>query len=304
MISEHPAHAGRNRVELPVRKAKDPVTAATPAGLLGRQTVARRTSRKAVLRGGVLGPMPAGRSRTGRRILGQINTFTSDHAGSEPPAWRRGWARHLDAWTRTSVTALVYTALMVLGETLLNTRSPAVRSQWLDWSTTSLANLHAHPLGSLAVSGFLPDGDLADWIALSMIGLVVAGHVLGNVRLAVLAAVSHVAATLVSQGVLAYRLRIGTPGAAADAQVLDVGPSYLVVPALVVGMAYGSWPARIASGIAFFALAPHLFGGLSQLDVAPVGHCCAIVIGLALGYPFSRQQARRSSGPHRGSPAS
>ena len=58
--------------------------------------------------------------------------------------------------------------------------------------------------------------------------------------------------------------------------------------ALTVGIGYGRWPARIVSGIAFAFLAPHLFGGLQRLDVGPVGHCCAILVGVVVGFFFQR----------------
>jgi membrane protease YdiL (CAAX protease family) len=67
-----------------------------------------------------------------------------------------------------------------------------------------------------------------------------------------------------------------------------------------VGIAYGRWPGRIASGIAFVLVAPHLFTGLRQLDVGPVGHCSAIVIGVVFGFFFQRDwrnQAARSLRP-------
>jgi membrane protease YdiL (CAAX protease family) len=60
------------------------------------------------------------------------------------------------------------------------------------------------------------------------------------------------------------------------------------VAALTVGIGYGRWPARIVSGIAFAFLAPHLFGGLQRLDVGPVGHCCAILVGVVAGFFFQR----------------
>ena len=55
------------------------------------------------------------------------------------------------------------------------------------------------------------------------------------------------------------------------------------------------WTGRILSGIAFALLAPHLFGGLSQLAVGPVGHCCAIVIGVVLGFYFQRAWHQRAT---------
>jgi hypothetical protein len=139
----------------------------------------------------------------------------------------------------------------------------------------------------MVVSALLDDSDVLAWIALSLIGLVAAGHTLGNLRSAVLVTVAHVVGTVVSEGILARQIATGA-APAADRVTLDVGPSYVVVAALTVGIAYGRWPARIASTAAFVVLAPHLFGGLGRLEVGPVGHCCAVVVGLLLGFAFQR----------------
>jgi hypothetical protein len=192
----------------------------------------------------------------------------------------------------TSVTAAVYAGLFAVGNAALRTQPPAVQSAWLDWASTDLVNLGRHWMGSLVVSALVDDSDVLAWIALSLIGLAAAGHTLGNLRCAVLVTVAHVIGTVVSEGILAQQIASGA-APASERVSLDLGPSYVVVAALTVAIAYGRWPARIAGGLAFIVLAPHLFGGLSHLEVAPVGHCCAIAVGVLLGYPF--QRAWRSS---------
>jgi hypothetical protein len=112
---------------------------------------------------------------------------------------------------------------------------------------------------------------------------------------------AHVVGTVVSEGILAVRIAGGAVPAS-ERTILDIGPSYVIVAALVVGIAYGRWPARIASAIAFALLAPHLFVGLTQLDVSAVGHCCVIVTSLVMGFFFQRRWRRRterSSRTHR-----
>jgi hypothetical protein len=178
---------------------------------------------------------------------------------------------------------------------VIQTRPLPVRQAWLGWASTDLVNLADHPVASMIISAFVDDSDFLAWIGLGLIGLVAAGHTLGNLRCAVLVTVAHVVATAVSEGVLAVRIALGAVPPS-ERVTLDIGPSYVVVAALSAAMAYGNWPMRIASGVAFALLAPHLFGGLGRLDVGPVGHCCAIVIGLVGGWFLHR--GRRAAGQH------
>jgi hypothetical protein len=123
------------------------------------------------------------------------------------------------------------------------------------------------------------DGTVVSWVVLALVGLTAAGEALGNVRLAALLAGGHVLATLVSEAVLDAQVRAGTAPVTARF-VVDVGPSYVVAPALVLGLVHGRGVGRVASGLGFALLAPHLFGGLARLEVSAVGH--VVAIGLAL----------------------
>jgi hypothetical protein len=188
---------------------------------------------------------------------------------------------------RTSITAVSYVGLFALTNAMISTRPPAVRQAWVAWASTDLVNLAQHPLGCLVVSAFLDSSDTLLWIGLGLIGLSSAGRALGNLRCAIVLAVSHVVSTAASEGVLAYRIAVGAI-AASERVSVDIGPSYVVVAALAVGVAYGRTPWRITSGIAFALLAPQLFDGLNQLHVAAVGHCCATLIGIVAGFFLQR----------------
>lgn len=191
------------------------------------------------------------------------------------------------AWLSTSATAGVYVGLFAVTNALLRTQPSAVQSTWLTWASTDLVNLAHHPVRSMVLSAFVDDSDVLAWVALGLIGLLAAGHTVGNVRCAVLVTVAHVVGTVISEGILLVRIAAGR-APAAERVSLDIGPSYVVVAALTVGIVYGRWPARIPSAIAFAFLAPHLFGGLQRLEVGPVGHCCAILLGVAAGFFFQR----------------
>jgi hypothetical protein len=102
--------------------------------------------------------------------------------------------------------------------------------------------------------------------------------------------------TLVSEGIVDYRVAHGLlPGS--DTRLLDVGPSYVVVSAIAVAAVYGSWPARAAAVLDFAVLVVvgDIFGGLSKLDVAAVGHTTAITVSVVLGSLLA-WQLRRSGG--------
>lgn len=192
---------------------------------------------------------------------------------------------------QTSITAVTYVGLFALINLIVRTRPETTQQAWMDWVSTNLVNLSRHPVGAMMVSALVDDSNILDWIALGLIGLICAGHTLGNLRCAALVTVAHVVGTLVSEGVLAIRIAEGA-ASAADRTILDIGPSYVIVAALVVGIAYGRWPARIASAIGFALLSPHLFIGLTHLGVSAVGHCCAIVVALVMGYFFQRSWRR------------
>ena len=210
------------------------------------------------------------------------------------PAWRGLAARH-PAWRGLADRlglAVGYPLALFAGWLVLRAQPPATRQHWLDWASTNLANAPDHPISALVVSAFVSDGDPTGWVALGAIGLAATGWVMGAWRTAVLVSTAHVIGTLVSEGILAYRISIGA-APAADRHVLDIGASYVVVCALAAGIAYSTWPGRLASAVGFAIVSPDLFGGLPYWDVSAIGHVCSIAIAVGLGWPFARAYRRR-----------
>lgn len=152
------------------------------------------------------------------------------------------------------------------------------------WASTNVQNLEHHPVAALALSAFLPPEFLQAWLALVALAMFGANRVLGNARLALVCVAGHVIGTAVSEGVVAYRVAHGLLPAAART-IIDIGPSYVAVSAIVVAVAFGSWPARIAALIAFAVLVfvGDIFGGLTSLAVAAIGHVTAMVVAAVLG---------------------
>ena len=218
-------------------------------------------------------------------------------AGATVPAPRkpRDWTAARTLLARYAV-AWLYLAGFVIAELVYAALSAHDQSAVLQWASTSVVNLRHDPVGSLAASAFIPGSFASAWpllIALAMFG---ANRVLGNWRTAVVCAAGHVLGTLVSEGIVDYRVAHGLlPGS--DTRLLDVGPSYVVVSAIAVAAAYGSWPARAAAVLDFAVLVVvgDIFGGLSKLDVAAVGHTTAITVSVVLGSLLA-WQLRRSGG--------
>jgi Rhomboid-like protein len=152
------------------------------------------------------------------------------------------------------------------------------------WASTSVDNLEHDPLLSLVASAFLPMGSLAAWPALIALALFGANHVLGNRRTVVACAAAQVAATVVSEGIAAYRVQSGALPAA-DRFLVDIGPSYVVAAAIAVAVVCGPWLARGAAlaDLAVFVFAGHIFAGFSQLQVPAVGHVTALAVGAVAG---------------------
>lgn len=139
---------------------------------------------------------------------------------------------------------------------------------------------------------------MISWVVLAVVGLSAAGEALGNVRLGVLLASDHVVGTLVSEALLGTRIRAGSaPGTARF--MVDVGPSYVIAPALVLGLLLAPHlVARAASGLGLALLAPHLFGGLTHLEVSSVGHVVAIGLALLVGPALAADHRARQVPGH------
>ena len=183
--------------------------------------------------------------------------------------------------TRYAVAWGFLIAVMIaeIGYTAL---SPHDQSALLRWASTNVVNLRHDPVGVLAASAFFSESATAwpELIAAAMFG---ANRALGNWRTFLVCAAGQVIGTLVSEGILLYRVAHGLLPAA-DRSIIDVGPSYVIVSAIVVAVGYGSWPARVAASADFAILVfgGHIFSGLSRLDVAPVGHLTAMVVAAIL----------------------
>ena len=180
--------------------------------------------------------------------------------------------------------------------------SPHDRVAVLGWASTNVHNLRHDPVGALVASAFVTQTFAAAWPALIALAMFGANRVLGNWRTALVCAAGHVIGTLVSEGIVGYRVSRGLLPAA-DRYITDVGPSYVVVSAIVVALLYGSWLARAAAALdlTLLVVVGNIFGGLSDLDVAAVGHVTAMTVAAVAGSFLAGSDAgdsgRRSASP-------
>jgi hypothetical protein len=180
--------------------------------------------------------------------------------------------------------AWLYLGGFIAAEVIYALLPPGHQAALTGWASTNVHNLSHDPLGSLVVSAFVTQGSAWAWpvlIALAMFG---ANGTLGNWRTAVVCAAGQVIGTLVSEGIVGYRVARGLLPAA-DRYLVDVGPSYVVVSAIMVALLYGSWLARAAAALdlALLVFVGDIFAGLSSLDVSAVGHVTAMTVGAVGG---------------------
>jgi len=192
----------------------------------------------------------------------------------------------------------LYLAAVCAAEIVYTLLPPNDRAAVLRWASTSVYNLRHHPVESLVASAFFTGSHLLIWPVLIALALFGANHALGNWRTALTCAVAHVVGTLVSEGVVGYRVSHGSlPGA--QRYLIDVGMSYVVVSAIAVALLYGPWLARAAAAADLLLLifAGHIFAGFSELQVAAVGHLTAMLTGAVVGSFLIWQRRRRKAHP-------
>lgn len=179
---------------------------------------------------------------------------------------------------RRYAVAWCYLGAYLIVEVVYAALSPHAQAALTSWASTSVANLEHEPIGSLVVSAFVGPEDYLALPVLIALALFGANRALGNTRTAVICVAGHVIGSLVSEGIAAYRVDAGQLPVA-DRHLTDVGPSYVVLSAIMIALICGTWLARVAAALdlGILVFAGDIFGGLSHLDVPAVGHLTAAV---------------------------
>jgi hypothetical protein len=177
--------------------------------------------------------------------------------------------------------------------------TPHRQSVLTAWASTNVANLSREPIGPLLLSAFIAPGYVVIWPLLIALAAFGANRALGDARTALVCLAGHVIGSLVSEGIVAYRVHAGQLPAA-DRYLTDVGPSYVVVSAIVIAVLCGTWLARTLAVLDFAILvfAGHIFSGLSDLDVSAVGHLTAMLTAATIIALSLTRSARRRRSAH------
>jgi hypothetical protein len=186
-------------------------------------------------------------------------------------------------WRARYGFALAYLICFAAADLVYVLLSPHAQAVVTAWASTNVANLEHEPVLPLVLSMFVAPGHFGAWPLLIALAVFGANRALGSARTALVCVAGHVVGTLVSEGIVAYRVDAGLLPVA-DRYLVDVGPSYVVVAAIVVAVLAGTWSARVLALADFAVLvtAGDIFGGLSQLDVAAVGHVTSIITALTI----------------------
>jgi hypothetical protein len=192
---------------------------------------------------------------------------------------------------RVPVTA-VFVALLAVAEIVYATLTQPAARRLVEWASTNVDRLRAEPVGPMIMSAFVVQEDPLPWLLVGGAAFAVVEWRLGWWRALVTALAAHVIGTLVSEGIVWWRVRHGTLPASALRQ-LDVGVSYVVVGLLAAVVVVGPRIARIVAVGLLVALSPALLEGLTGLEVAAVGHLTSVALGLASAL-LLRVKARRS----------
>ncbi len=187
--------------------------------------------------------------------------------------WGRGrvmFSRYAFAWT--------YLGCYLAAELVWVLLTPHAQATVTAWASTNVANLEHEAVGPLLLSAFVGPGNLLSWPALIALAVFGANRALVNAGVTLACVTGHVVGSLVSEGIVAYRVDAGQLPVT-DRYLTDVGPSYVVMSAIVIAAACGTWFARTAATLDFAVLVTggHIFGGLSRLDVSAIGHLTALV---------------------------
>ena len=195
---------------------------------------------------------------------------------------------------RRYAVAWGYLAGLIAGCLVFGQLSAHAQAALTTWASTSVANLEHEPVGPLVVSAFIAPGYLLLWPVLAALALFGANRALGNARTALVCVAGQVIGSLVSEGIVGYRVDAGQLPVA-DRQLADIGPSYVVVSAIVIALICGTWLARAlaAADFAILVFGGQIFSGLSHLQVSAVGHLTVMLTAAAATATIQARSRRR-----------
>jgi len=191
--------------------------------------------------------------------------------------------------------AIVFLILFAAGQILTVALPPKTLTTVQRWASTNVSNLQHHPIPAVILSAFLPTDSTGIWLVIIALAMFGANRAAGNIRLLITCAAGHIIGTAVSEGTVAYRVDTGALPRSWT-HIIDIGPSYVVVAAIVVAVLLGSPPARVIALVDFLILVPigGIFDGLPELHVAAVGHVTSMLTAVVLVAAWLRRRVRQA----------
>ncbi|MET8126309.1 rhomboid-like protein [Streptomyces sp. NPDC005065] len=193
--------------------------------------------------------------------------------------------RAVGCWIRSAPGTYIWLAILFATTVVVHQMSPDFEEDFLRQRSTNIHELVRDPVRVLISSAFWIEG--GHWPMYAFLFTVFhapAERWLGTLRWLAVAALAHVLATLVSEGVLAWAVRHGQAPVSA-VTTLDVGVSYALAGVVAVLTYHVPRPWRLV--YLFAVLVDYGVPLITGRTFTDLGHFAAALIGLAC-YPLTR----------------
>lgn len=214
---------------------------------------------------------------------------TRDGTATRDTKRTRAALRAVRAYLRSAPGTYIWLAALFVTTVAIHHMSPEFEKEFLLQRSTNIHELTKNPFRVLVASAFWIDG--GTWLSYAVLYTVfhsTAERRLGTARWLAVAAGAHVAATLISEGVLALAIRHGA-APTSSVNTLDVGVSYALAGVIAVLTYWVPGPWRYAYLLIVLAVyGTPLITGRTFTDL---GHFTSVLIGLAC-YPLTRSAVR------------
>jgi hypothetical protein len=179
---------------------------------------------------------------------------------------------------RSTPLALAYAIGLIAVEAVMMLLPHHDRLSIARAASTNITHLAIDPLFVLPASALVDLGNTWLWVPLTLILLGGLERKLGAGRAFLIVFGAHVVASLVSEGMLL--LQIAWHAAPrSDVDILDVGPSYMILAAIAACLLLGSWKLKAAAFVSGCIVIPGLLVGIDGLDMSALGHLCSLILG-------------------------
>jgi hypothetical protein len=204
------------------------------------------------------------------------------------PLVRRMW--QLALRTKTAVLSTPLAACFALGlvvtEFVMLTLPSADQTSVARAASTNITHLAIDPFFVLPASAFVDLGNTWLWVPLTLILLGGLERKLGAGRAFMIAFGAHVAATVISEGMLLTQIAWHA-APRSEVNIIDVGPSYVILAAMAACLVLGSWKLRIAAVLSGAIVIPGLLVGITGLDMSALGHLTSLILGTAFALAYT-----------------